>query len=474
MTRPASSMPRSPSSSSPAWSSGNVTLTATEYRRAIHIKATGAATDGRNVTLQAIKKLSIVSNFSTTHAVDFKLGAATITLGPAEDAATPTMALVYTDGTANGLFAVSSGVGGGDPSAADFLTLTDTPEDYSGQNGMLVGVNPSEDGLEFVEPPVVPAAANWGMSFRGALIDRSSNHSDELTATGHGLVTGDGPFYVATSSALPGGLSASTRYWAIRVDDNTLKLATSRANALALSEVDITSAGTGTHTITKGRQLVVPAGVTRLRFTCGLDFEAGATAGSLFVSLHKNVPDAASGGALTYGAPLWMVRQSATGYTNNAVFLASTPISVAEGDLFSIRVNVSGHSGLDQILATQYTYFAVEVVEVANPPALHYDFGFAKAGTPEAAEVVGKVMIARDIIIPADFEGSAGHVDVKPDDPFAIDVTVDAVSIGTITIDDEGDFTFETVANEAKEIGVGSVVRFVDPIRPTARSRASR
>jgi hypothetical protein len=94
-------------------SSGNVALTAAQYRRAVHIKATGAATAGRTVTLQAIKKLSVISNLSTTDSVDFILGSATIALDPAADAASPTMALVYTDGTADGLFAVSSGVGGG-------------------------------------------------------------------------------------------------------------------------------------------------------------------------------------------------------------------------------------------------------------------------------------------------------------------------------------------------------------------------
>jgi hypothetical protein len=94
-------------------SAGNVALTAEQYRRAVHIKAAGAATAGRTVTLQAIKKLSIISNWSTTDSVDFILGSATVTLDPAEDAASPTMALVYTDGTADGLFAVSSGIGGG-------------------------------------------------------------------------------------------------------------------------------------------------------------------------------------------------------------------------------------------------------------------------------------------------------------------------------------------------------------------------
>jgi hypothetical protein len=55
----------------------------------------------------------VISNFSTTDSVDFVLGSATVTLEPAEDPASPTMALVYTDGTANGLFPVSGGIGGG-------------------------------------------------------------------------------------------------------------------------------------------------------------------------------------------------------------------------------------------------------------------------------------------------------------------------------------------------------------------------
>lgn len=101
-------------------SAGNVALTAAEYRRAIHIKASGAATAGRTVTLQAIKRMVVISNFSTSDSVDFILGSATITLAAAADAANPTMALVYTDGTANGLFAVSSGAGGGGSGAFDF------------------------------------------------------------------------------------------------------------------------------------------------------------------------------------------------------------------------------------------------------------------------------------------------------------------------------------------------------------------
>lgn len=54
---------------------------------------------------------------------------------------------------------------------------------------------------------------------------------------------------LTTTGSLPGGLSASpTTYYARRVSPRRFKLATSVANALAETFVDITSAGSGTHT----------------------------------------------------------------------------------------------------------------------------------------------------------------------------------------------------------------------------------
>jgi hypothetical protein len=92
-----------------------------------------------------------------------------------------------------------------------------------------------------------------------------------------------------------------------------------------------------------------------------------------------------------------------------------------------------------------------------------YDFGFAKAGTPGAGEVIGKVVLPRALTLPADLADAAGHVDTPPDELFAIDLTVDAVSIGTITISDAGTFTFATADNEPKTVAAGAVVRFVAP-----------
>jgi hypothetical protein len=127
-------------------SSGNVTVTAAQYRRAILIKATGAATSGRTVTLQAIKRLVLLANFSTTDSVDFILGSATITVPAAADAANPGAVLAYTDGTTNGLYAVASGSGGG---GGDFIDLDDVPSAYTGHGGKRVKVNSGATGLEF-------------------------------------------------------------------------------------------------------------------------------------------------------------------------------------------------------------------------------------------------------------------------------------------------------------------------------------
>jgi len=55
---------------------------------------------------------------------------------------------------------------------------------------------------------------------------------------------------VATTTTLPAGLSAATDYYVIRTAATTLQLATSLANAHAGTVINITDAGTGTHTMT--------------------------------------------------------------------------------------------------------------------------------------------------------------------------------------------------------------------------------
>ena len=54
---------------------------------------------------------------------------------------------------------------------------------------------------------------------------------------------------LTTTTTLPAGLATATDYYVIKVSDTTFKLATSYANAIAGTAIDITDAGTGTHTV---------------------------------------------------------------------------------------------------------------------------------------------------------------------------------------------------------------------------------
>ncbi len=81
-------------------------------------------------------------------------------------------------------------------------------------------------------------------------ISAPNTTTDAMTATAHGKQTGFGPVRLANSGgALPTGLAAATDYWLIVVDANTVKFASSYANAIAGTPVDITAAGSGTHTM---------------------------------------------------------------------------------------------------------------------------------------------------------------------------------------------------------------------------------
>jgi hypothetical protein len=77
--------------------------------------------------------------------------------------------------------------------------------------------------------------------------------TDQLTVVGHGLLNGDGPVAVRNlGGSLPGALAPVTDYWAILVDADHVKLATSNPNALAGTAINLTSTGTGTQLLEVG------------------------------------------------------------------------------------------------------------------------------------------------------------------------------------------------------------------------------
>jgi hypothetical protein len=76
--------------------------------------------------------------------------------------------------------------------------------------------------------------------------------TDVLTSTGPRGFANLFPFtriQVSSAGTLPAGLSAATDYFVIKLSDTTIRLATSYANAVAGTAINITDAGSGAHTL---------------------------------------------------------------------------------------------------------------------------------------------------------------------------------------------------------------------------------
>lgn len=97
--------------------------------------------------------------------------------------------------------------------------------------------------------------------------------ANTVTIAAHGYMTGL-KVVTSTSGAAPGGLTAGT-YYIIKVDAATIKFATSLANALAGTAVDITTAGGVGDT-----QTITPAALG----TCAVDLYA-SNDGTNYVTL---------------------------------------------------------------------------------------------------------------------------------------------------------------------------------------------
>ena len=72
---------------------------------------------------------------------------------------------------------------------------------------------------------------------------------DTLSFTNHRFVTGQKVTYTDGGTAI-GGLTDGTSYFIIKVDQNTIKLATNASNARSSTAINLTSGGAGgSHTL---------------------------------------------------------------------------------------------------------------------------------------------------------------------------------------------------------------------------------
>jgi hypothetical protein len=94
--------------------------------------------------------------------------------------------------------------------------------------------------------------STFTQTFDGASSATVSVSDSSISLTGHRFITGQRVLYSTTGTAI-GGLTSGTYYYIIKVDQNTIRLATSLANANNNSNITLTALGTGTtHTLVVG------------------------------------------------------------------------------------------------------------------------------------------------------------------------------------------------------------------------------
>ena len=120
------------------------------------------------------------------------------------------------------------------------------------------------------------------LSLTDITVSAVANASETFTSVAHGMVTGDGPYRLTNSGGgLPAGTAVDTNYWIIKLTADTFQLASSYANAIALTPVAITTDGTGTHTVSrKSNDVLVALLVDRLNSVVGKNYTAAQVTGS--------------------------------------------------------------------------------------------------------------------------------------------------------------------------------------------------
>ena len=83
---------------------------------------------------------------------------------------------------------------------------------------------------------------------RPSTVTTVDGNANSFSITGHPFTRGD-QVTISSTGTVPGGLATGTPYYVITVDADTIKLATTYANANAGSDIDIQTTGSGTITI---------------------------------------------------------------------------------------------------------------------------------------------------------------------------------------------------------------------------------
>ena len=152
-----------------------------------------------------------------------------------------------------------------------------------------------------------------------------------LTAADFIFAGGDG-VQVSSSGSLPGGLSAATTYYLIRSDDAVFKLASTYADALAGIAINLTNAGTGTHTLSH---------IDQPRYTLNGTVDLGVKPSDIVDALRT-----AACGAVVYTQGVYKVYPAA--YAAPTVTLTAADLR----DTISVRAKIPRKDLFNQVRGT--------------------------------------------------------------------------------------------------------------------------
>lgn len=115
-----------------------------------------------------------------------------------------------------------------------------------------------------------------------------------------------------------------------------------------------------------------------------------------------------------------------------------------------------------------WVYCSPGDVHLISPPlpARVYDFGMLAGPAPQASAVLGKLVLARAMTLPAGLAGARAHVDTPPQAPYEIAVLGDGALLGTVLIAPDGSASFSSASAQPAALAPGSVIRFLAPATP--------
>jgi len=140
----------------------------------------------------------------------------------------------------------SNSSGFGSAGDTSFVYGVDTTEETAGGDN-VVNIQIATAGTGYLEAPTATVAAPTAVTIATTAV---STTADTITVTNHRMLTGTKVTYSAASGTVLGGLTDATAYYVIRVTDDTLKVASSLANAQAGTAIDLTGTGNSSQTFT--------------------------------------------------------------------------------------------------------------------------------------------------------------------------------------------------------------------------------